>query len=72
MVWRGFAGNRPSPPILPIVQIMSGHTGAHDRHGNVANYLYLDGHAATLAWDEAVPAMYPDRVVLTQDGSYPQ
>src|SRR5438552_6717965 len=24
---------------------------AHDRHGGVANYLYLDGHVATLAWD---------------------
>ena len=44
---------------------------ARDRHSRVANYLYLDGHAATLAWDEAVADMYPDRVVLTQDGSYP-
>jgi prepilin-type N-terminal cleavage/methylation domain-containing protein/prepilin-type processing-associated H-X9-DG protein len=44
---------------------------AHDRHTNVANYLYLDGHAATLAWDSAVVDMYPDHVVLTQDSSYP-
>jgi prepilin-type N-terminal cleavage/methylation domain-containing protein/prepilin-type processing-associated H-X9-DG protein len=43
---------------------------ASDRHINVANYLYLDGHVATLGWDEAVPDMYPGRVVLTQDGSY--
>jgi prepilin-type N-terminal cleavage/methylation domain-containing protein/prepilin-type processing-associated H-X9-DG protein len=45
---------------------------AWDRHVNVANYLYLDGHAATLTWDAAVADMYPDHVVLTQDGSYPQ
>jgi prepilin-type N-terminal cleavage/methylation domain-containing protein/prepilin-type processing-associated H-X9-DG protein len=45
---------------------------AYDRHVNVANYLYLDGHVTTLSWDEAVVDMYPDHVVLTQDGSYPQ
>jgi prepilin-type N-terminal cleavage/methylation domain-containing protein/prepilin-type processing-associated H-X9-DG protein len=45
---------------------------AWDRHTNVANYLYLDGHVATLAWDDAVVDMYPNHVVLTQDGSYPQ
>ena len=44
---------------------------AYDRHSGVANYLYLDGHVATLGWDAAVPDMYPDKVVLTQDGSYP-
>jgi prepilin-type N-terminal cleavage/methylation domain-containing protein/prepilin-type processing-associated H-X9-DG protein len=44
---------------------------AHDRHVNVANYLYLDGHVATLAWDDAVVDMYPDHVVLTKDSSYP-
>jgi prepilin-type N-terminal cleavage/methylation domain-containing protein/prepilin-type processing-associated H-X9-DG protein len=44
---------------------------AHDRHGGVANYLYLDGHAATLSRESAVPDMYPDKVVLTQDSSYP-
>ena len=44
---------------------------AHGRHTQVANYLYLDGHAATVAWDAAVVDMYPDKVVLTQDGSYP-
>ena len=45
---------------------------AYNRHSNVANYLYLDGHVASLTWAEAVPAMYPDGVVLTQDGSYPK
>jgi prepilin-type N-terminal cleavage/methylation domain-containing protein/prepilin-type processing-associated H-X9-DG protein len=45
---------------------------AYDRHLGVANYLYLDGHVATLNWDTAVPDMYPGRVVLTQDGSYPE
>ncbi len=44
---------------------------AWDRHTNVANYLYLDGHVVTLTWDAAVIDMYPDHIVLTQDGSYP-
>jgi len=44
---------------------------AHDRHIGVANYLYLDGHVSTLLWEVAVPDMYPDKVVLTRDGSYP-
>jgi prepilin-type N-terminal cleavage/methylation domain-containing protein/prepilin-type processing-associated H-X9-DG protein len=41
------------------------------RHSQVANYLYLDGHAATLTWDDAGPDMYPDKMVLVDDGSYP-
>jgi prepilin-type N-terminal cleavage/methylation domain-containing protein/prepilin-type processing-associated H-X9-DG protein len=44
---------------------------AYERHIGAANYLYLDGHAVTLTWDVAVPDMYPDKVVLVQDGSYP-
>ena len=44
---------------------------AYQRHTTVANYLYLDGHAVTLSWDQAVVDMYPDKVVLTEDGSYP-
>ncbi len=44
---------------------------AWDRHTNVANYLYLDGHVASLTWDVAVIDMYPDKVVLTADGTYP-
>lgn len=44
---------------------------AHDRHSGIANYLYLDGHVSSLTWEIAVPDMYPDKVVLTQDGSYP-
>jgi prepilin-type N-terminal cleavage/methylation domain-containing protein/prepilin-type processing-associated H-X9-DG protein len=44
---------------------------AWDRHTQVANYLYLDGHVVTLPWDTAVIDMYPDKVVLTQDSSYP-
>jgi prepilin-type N-terminal cleavage/methylation domain-containing protein/prepilin-type processing-associated H-X9-DG protein len=44
---------------------------AWDRHTNVANYLYLDGHSVTLTWDAAVVDMYPDKQVLTSDGSYP-
>ena len=44
---------------------------AYRRHTGVANYLYLDGHVSTLSWDDAVRDMYPDKVVLTADGSYP-
>ena len=44
---------------------------AFDRHAGSANYLYLDGHVSTMTWDAAVPDMYPDKAVLTQDGSYP-
>jgi prepilin-type N-terminal cleavage/methylation domain-containing protein/prepilin-type processing-associated H-X9-DG protein len=44
---------------------------AWNRHTGLANYLYLDGHAVTLRWAEAVVDMYPDKVVLTRDGSYP-
>ena len=44
---------------------------AYDRHINTANYLYLDGHVASVDWNTAVPDMYPDKVVLTADGSYP-
>jgi prepilin-type N-terminal cleavage/methylation domain-containing protein/prepilin-type processing-associated H-X9-DG protein len=44
---------------------------ASDRHTGVANYLYLDGHVAALNWDTAVVDMYPDKVVLSYDGSYP-
>jgi prepilin-type N-terminal cleavage/methylation domain-containing protein/prepilin-type processing-associated H-X9-DG protein len=44
---------------------------AYNRHVMSANYLYLDGHVVTLKWDEAVSDLFPDHVVLTQDGSYP-
>ena len=44
---------------------------AHERHTQAANYLYLDGHAGTLRFDEAIIDMYPDKIVLTEDGSYP-
>jgi prepilin-type N-terminal cleavage/methylation domain-containing protein/prepilin-type processing-associated H-X9-DG protein len=44
---------------------------AFDRHQNLANYLYLDGHVACLAWNDAVGDLYPDHKVLTQDSSYP-
>jgi prepilin-type N-terminal cleavage/methylation domain-containing protein/prepilin-type processing-associated H-X9-DG protein len=44
---------------------------AYNRHTGVANYLYLDGHAVSLNWDSAVPDLFPDHVVLTQDSSYP-
>jgi prepilin-type N-terminal cleavage/methylation domain-containing protein/prepilin-type processing-associated H-X9-DG protein len=44
---------------------------AYDRHTTVANYLYLDGHVVTLAWDDAVRDFFPDHVVFTEDMSYP-
>ena len=41
-------------------------------HSGSANYLFLDGHVATLKWEQAVVDMYPDKVVLiVDDGSYP-
>jgi prepilin-type processing-associated H-X9-DG protein/prepilin-type N-terminal cleavage/methylation domain-containing protein len=55
-VWLG------TPTIKPWI--------AYDRHSGVANYLYLDGHVVTLAWEAAVVDMYPDKVVLPEDGSY--
>jgi prepilin-type N-terminal cleavage/methylation domain-containing protein/prepilin-type processing-associated H-X9-DG protein len=45
---------------------------AYDRHTQVANYLYLDGHVVTLSWDDAVKDLFPDHVVLTQDSTYPK
>jgi prepilin-type N-terminal cleavage/methylation domain-containing protein/prepilin-type processing-associated H-X9-DG protein len=41
------------------------------RHNGVGNYLYLDGHARTAQWSEAVIDMYPDKKVLTEDASFP-
>jgi prepilin-type processing-associated H-X9-DG protein len=42
------------------------------RHMKVANYLYLDGHAATLPWQAAVIDMYPEQGVLIHDATYQQ
>src|SRR5262245_57269571 len=36
---------------------------AWKRHNGVANYLYLDGHARSAQWSEAVIDMYPDKKV---------
>jgi prepilin-type N-terminal cleavage/methylation domain-containing protein/prepilin-type processing-associated H-X9-DG protein len=44
---------------------------AYTRHTLLANYLYLDGHVRTLDWQTAVPEMFPDKIVVTQDASYP-
>jgi prepilin-type processing-associated H-X9-DG protein len=44
---------------------------ADRRHSGSANYLYLDGHAVSLKWETALVDMYPDKVVLVDDGSYP-
>ena len=44
---------------------------AWKRHNGVANYLYLDGHAKSLQWSEAVIDMYPDKKILTVDSSFP-
>jgi prepilin-type N-terminal cleavage/methylation domain-containing protein len=43
---------------------------ASKRHVRVANYLYLDAHAATLSWSAAVPDMFPDDKVVAEDQSY--
>jgi len=42
------------------------------RHTNAANYLYLDGHVATLQWQNAVPDMYPEKGVLIKDATFAQ
>jgi prepilin-type N-terminal cleavage/methylation domain-containing protein/prepilin-type processing-associated H-X9-DG protein len=44
---------------------------AYKIHNGVANYLYLDGHVVSLAWESAVADLFPDHVVLTQDSSFP-
>ncbi len=44
---------------------------AFSRHEGVANYLYLDDHVSAMSWDDAVRDMYPDKIVLKQDGTYP-
>lgn len=43
---------------------------ASDRHIGVANYLYLDGHVVSTTLDAAVVDMFPDKKVLTEDGSF--
>jgi prepilin-type N-terminal cleavage/methylation domain-containing protein/prepilin-type processing-associated H-X9-DG protein len=44
---------------------------AYQRHTSMANYLYLDGHAATLTWGVAVADMFPDKHVLITDHTCP-
>lgn len=44
---------------------------AHDRHTGLANFLFLDGHATAVPFDEAVKFLFPDRIVLTDDATYP-
>ncbi len=44
---------------------------ATERHGETANYLYLDGHVDSMIFSDAVTDMFPDRVVLVDDGTYP-
>ena len=43
---------------------------ASQRHHGLANYLYLDGHVVTSSFDDAVVDMYPDKMVLTEDGTF--
>ncbi len=44
---------------------------ASKRHGNTSNVLYLDGHARSATWSQALPGMYPGGVILEDNGSYP-
>ncbi len=44
---------------------------AFGRHNGAANYLYMDGHAKAMSFDAAIIDTYPDKQVLTTDGSYP-
>ena len=43
---------------------------ASNRHSGLANALYLDGHVVSMAWNDAVVDLYPDKVVLVEDGTY--
>jgi prepilin-type processing-associated H-X9-DG protein len=43
---------------------------ATERHGGVASYLYLDGHVVSAKFEDVVIDMFPDRIVLEEDGSY--
>ncbi len=43
---------------------------AHQRHSGSSNYLYLDGHVSMMRFDDAVIGIFPDKIVLAQDGSY--
>lgn len=44
---------------------------ARRRHNGASNHLYLDGHASSLNWDNAVIDIFPDKKPLQEDGSYP-
>ncbi len=46
------------------------HWIATTRHTQSANYLFLDGHVESLLFSNCAPEMFPDGVVLTQDGTY--
>ncbi len=41
------------------------------RHSGVANYLYLDGRVEAGDFNDIVTDMFPDRVVLYSDSTYP-
>jgi prepilin-type N-terminal cleavage/methylation domain-containing protein/prepilin-type processing-associated H-X9-DG protein len=43
---------------------------ATTRHSGLANYLYLDGHVEMLLFENCVQDMFPDGIVLTQDGTF--
>lgn len=43
---------------------------ATERHNGVANYLYLNGHVVSSGFEDAVADMFPDKKVLTEDGSF--
>jgi prepilin-type processing-associated H-X9-DG protein len=78
-------GDRPArgsnffetPPAVVHAHHQPGESGtgiikpwiAYDRHMQSANYLYLDGHAVTMSWAITALNIYPDNVVLTQDGT---
>ena len=49
----------------------SGPWIASQRHGTTSNILYLDGHAKSVTWSEALRGMYPGGQVLTDDGTFP-
>jgi prepilin-type N-terminal cleavage/methylation domain-containing protein/prepilin-type processing-associated H-X9-DG protein len=43
---------------------------AYTRHDSYPNWLFLDGHVVSMAWDAAAPSLFPDFTVHTTDGTY--
>jgi prepilin-type N-terminal cleavage/methylation domain-containing protein/prepilin-type processing-associated H-X9-DG protein len=73
---QAFSADKGEDPRQDMVDIWLGAVRfepqiAHDRHVRLANYLFLDGHARTMIWEEALPRLFPDGKVLEKDSTFP-